>query len=57
MQKSLRSLALVAALALTAAPAIHAERAGCNPHPQVVTVPASSAISLLVYTVLSVATF
>ncbi len=36
MQKSLRSLVIVAALTLAIAPSMNAEQMGCNPHPQAV---------------------
>lgn len=35
MKKSIHSLTLVAALSLTAAPALNAEPMGTNPHPQI----------------------
>jgi hypothetical protein len=54
MQKSVRSLALVTVLALTAAPTALANQTGCNPHPQVATVSTSSSVALAIYTVLSV---
>ena len=53
MQKSIRSFALVAALALAVAPAALADQTGCNPHPQVATVAAPSTFMVVVYTVLS----
>ena len=39
MQKSLRSLVLVATVVLTAAPALHADVMGTNPRPTVVKAP------------------
>ncbi len=45
--KSFRSIALVAVLALTAAPAMHAERTGCNPHPQAATTVVQAVLSFL----------
>lgn len=53
MQKFARSFALVSALALTAAPSLHAERTGCNPHPQAVVAPAPTTLQIIAYTVLS----
>ncbi len=40
MVKSIRSFALVAALALTTGPSLHAGVMGTNPRPQAVTAPA-----------------
>lgn len=54
MSKSVRSIALVAVLVLTAAPAALANQTGCNPHPQVLTVSAPSPLTVFVYTLLSV---
>ncbi len=54
MSKSVRSIALVAVLSLTAAPAALANQTGCNPHPQVATVSAPSPLTVFVYTLLSV---
>ncbi len=51
MKKSIRSVALVAVLALTASPAMYANRTGCDPHPQAVA--QSSTLSLVAYAVLS----
>jgi hypothetical protein len=53
MQKSFRLFALVAVLSLVAAPSLHAERTGTNPHPQVVSVVSPSAWDTIVYTVRS----
>jgi hypothetical protein len=50
MKKSIRSVALVAVLALTASPTMFANQTGCNPHPQAAPV---STGEILVYTVLS----
>jgi len=52
MQKSIRSFALVAVLALTASP-MYAGRAGCDPHPQAV-VAAPSTLQVIASTLLSV---
>lgn len=53
MQKSVRLFTFVAVLSLTIAPAIHAERAGTNPHPQaVVAQPAPTILELIKSTVL-----
>ena len=52
MSKSLRSFVLVATLAVSAAPSLHADRTGCNPHPQVVAAPMSQ-LATIVYTVIS----
>ncbi len=57
MQKSVRSFALVAVLALTVTPAALANQTGCNPHPQGRFASASSDVTLFVYTVLSVLGF
>ena len=43
--KSFRSIALVAVLALTAAPAMHAERTGCNPRPYAATTAVQAVLS------------
>lgn len=51
MSKSLRSFVLVALFAV-AAPSLHANRTGCDPHPQVVTTPVSQ-LAVIVYTVMS----
>ena len=51
MQKSFRLFALVAALTLTVAPSLHAERMGTNPHPQVAT--PLTTMQLISYAVLS----
>ncbi len=51
MMKSVRSSALVAVLALTALPMLHASVTGCDPHPQAAA--DSSTLSTVVYTVLS----
>ena len=53
MQKSIRSIALVAVVALTSVPAAFANQTGCNPHPQVTT-STSNSVALVVYTVFSV---
>ena len=53
MQKSIRSFVLVATLALAVVPAVRADQTGCNPHPQVATVVAPSALMTYVYAVLS----
>jgi len=52
MQKSIRSFALVAVIALTASP-MYAHRSGCDPHPQAV-VAAPSTLQVVASTVLSV---
>ena len=44
MRKSVRNLALISLLSLTAAPSLKAERMGGNPRPQAVTT-ASSGLS------------
>lgn len=54
MPKSARTLALVAALALSATPAAFANQTGCNPHPQVAKASTFSSLALAVSTVLSV---
>ena len=51
MSKSLRSFVLVATLAVLAAPSLHADRTGCNPHPQPVA--PTSQLATIVYTVIS----
>lgn len=48
--KSIRLFALVATLSFTAAPALYAERAGTNPHPQP---PPPTTFQLIAYTILS----
>ncbi len=53
MQKSIRSFALIATFVLAIVPAAHANRTGCDPHPQAVTAPAPSGFSVFVYTVRS----
>lgn len=53
MQKSIRSFALVATLALAAVPAVRADQTGCNPHPQAATVAAPSTLMTYIYVVLS----
>jgi hypothetical protein len=53
MQKSIRSIAVFAALAMTAVPALHANRMGTNPHPQVAVVPPPSILDVITYTALS----
>lgn len=53
MQKSFRSFALVATLALAAVPAVRADQTGCNPHPQAATVAAPSTFMTYVYIVMS----
>lgn len=50
MKKSIRSVALVAVLALSASPAMYANQTGCDPHPQAVK---TSTLDAIVYTVLS----
>jgi hypothetical protein len=52
MQKSIRSFALVVTLALAAVPAVRADQTGCNPHPQVASVSATSSFVIVVYTVI-----
>ena len=52
MSKSVRSLALAALLALASVPSLHADRTGCNPHPQAVPAPVNQ-IAAIVYTVVS----
>ncbi len=54
MQKSVRSFALVAAVALATVPAARANQTGCNPHPQVATASAPSTMSVLVSAMLSI---
>lgn len=49
--KSIRLFALVAALTLTIAPSMHAERMGTNPHPQVAA--PLTTMQIISYTVLS----
>ena len=56
MSKSLRSFVLVATLAVLAVPSLHADRTGCNPHPQVVATP-FMALGTIVYTVISSLSF
>ena len=51
MQKSFRLFALTAALSLCAAPSLHAEQTGCNPHPWAAR--PTGALSSFVYTVRS----
>lgn len=51
MSKSLRSLVLVALFAVSAVPSLHANRTGCNPHPQVET--SVMSVATIVYTVMS----
>ena len=53
MQKSIRTLAVAAILSFVAAPSLMANRMGCNPHPQVVVVPAVSTIQVVQYSVLA----
>ncbi len=53
MQKSLRSLALVATLTLAAVPALRADQTGCNPHPAPGSGPSSTTISTITTVVLS----
>lgn len=36
MTKSFRNIAFAAVLAVVAVPSLHADRTGCNPHPQAV---------------------
>jgi len=52
MKKSLNVLTLVLILSSVAAPALRAERTGCNPHPQAI-VAAPSAWEVITYTVFS----
>lgn len=51
MSRSLRSLALIAVFAV-AVPSLHANRTGCDPHPQVAPAPVSQ-LAAVVYTVVS----
>ena len=53
MQKSFRSITLVAILALAAVPTVRADRTGCNPHPQAVSVAAPSTFKTYIYAVMS----
>jgi hypothetical protein len=55
MQKSVRSFALVAVLALAVAPAVRAEQGGCIPHPQPPPpTPATvTALQVIAYTIIS----
>ena len=53
MQKSFRLFTFVIALSLTIVPALHAERAGTNPHPQVVVAqPAPTILQIIKSTIL-----
>ena len=57
MSKSLRSFVLVATTLFAAAvPSLHANRTGCDPHPQVVAAPVSQ-FAVIVYTVMSSLSF
>lgn len=51
MKKSLHALTLVVVLSFVSAPALRAERTGCNPHPQSVVAAAQSMWELITYTV------
>ena len=53
MQKSIRTLALLAVLSFAVTPALHANMTGCNPHPQDVAVQSSSVLAAIAYTALS----
>ena len=53
MQKTIRSFALVAALALVAAPAVRADQTGCNPHPRAAAADAPSTFMMYVSMVMS----
>lgn len=50
MKNSIRSLALIAILALSAAPTLYAEPMGTNPHP---TIQQTSMLQIVQYTVLA----
>ena len=52
MSKSLRTLAIIAVLSLTATNFSHAERFGTNPHPAVETPVVPTTLQTLAYTVL-----
>jgi len=52
MVKTVRSFALVAALYLLAAPALHAERGGTNPRPQAIAAVSLTTFQVITYTVL-----
>jgi hypothetical protein len=53
MVKTVRSFALVAALSLSVAPSLQAERGGTNPRPRVATVDSLTTFEIITYTVLS----
>ena len=53
MSKSFRSFAFAAALTLLAVPALHADRTGCNPHPQAVPVLAFSPAATIILSVIN----
>ncbi len=52
MQKSIRTFAVAAVLALTVSPAMHAERMGTNPRPQDIGAKSVS-LTVFAYTILS----
>lgn len=47
MSKSFRSYVFAATLAVLAVPSLRAERTGCNPHPQVVSIPFSPTATVI----------
>lgn len=51
MTKFVRNFVFAAALAVVAVPSLHADRTGCNPHPQV-TAPTFSPLVTVVLSVL-----
>jgi hypothetical protein len=54
VSKSVRAFTLMVTLVLTAAPALHAERGGTNPHPQIAAVVEPlTTVQLITYTLLS----
>jgi len=53
MQKSSRLFALIVVFSSIAAPAVHAEQTGCNPHPQHRAMAVPSTLQTIAYTVLS----
>ncbi len=53
MKTSVRFSVLAAALFFVTAPSLHAERGGCNPHPQIAAPTPQTTLQLITYTVLS----